>query len=156
VARLRLIDEGALDTGSVEALGARLGVSGRWLRNLFAEQLGASPLDVAQTRRVHLARRLLDESSLPLADVAAASGFGSARRLREALQRTFRRPASELRRAGAPAPAGIALEAGARAPFDAAPCWRSSPRARFPAWSRSREARTRARSGWMTPRACSR
>ncbi|MCC6652776.1 MAG: DNA-3-methyladenine glycosylase 2 family protein, partial [Candidatus Eisenbacteria bacterium] len=118
---LRLIDEGALDSGSVEALGARLGVSGRWLRNLFAEQLGASPLDVAQTRRVHLARRLLDESSLPLADVAAASGFGSARRLREALQRTFRRPASELRRAGGPATAGFALELRARAPFDGAP-----------------------------------
>lgn len=120
---LRLIDDGALDEGSVEALGARLGVTGRWLRALFAEQLGASPLDVAQTRRVHLARRLLDETSLPLEDVATASGFGSARRLREALQRTFRRPASELRRAGGAAPAvpGLALRLGARAPFDPAP-----------------------------------
>ncbi len=118
---LRLIDDGALDEGSVEALGARLGVTGRWLRALFAEQLGASPLDVAQTRRVHLARRLLDETSLPLEDVAAASGFGSARRLREALQRTFRRPASELRRAGASTVPGLSLRLGARAPFDPAP-----------------------------------
>ena len=118
---LRLIDDGALDEGSVEALGARLGVTGRWLRALFAEQLGASPLEVAQTRRVHLARRLLDETSLPLEDVAAASGFGSARRLREALQRTFRRPASELRRAGASVVPGLSLELGARAPFDPAP-----------------------------------
>ncbi len=118
---LRLIEDGALDEGSVEALAGRLGVTGRWLRALFAEQLGASPLDVAQTRRVHLARRLLDETRLPMEDVAAASGFGSARRLREALRRTFRRPASELRRSGAPASAGIALRLTARAPFDPAP-----------------------------------
>ncbi|MFN8589695.1 MAG: Ada metal-binding domain-containing protein [Candidatus Eisenbacteria bacterium] len=118
---LRLIEEGALDEGSVETLGARLGVTGRWLRALFAEQLGASPIEVAQTRRVHVARRLLDETRLPLEDVAAASGFGSARRLRDALQRTFRRPASELRRAGAPAASGPALRLAARPPFDPAP-----------------------------------
>lgn len=119
---LRLIDEGALDEGSVEALAARLGVTDRWLRELFTQQLGASPLDVAQTRRAHLARRLLDDTALPLAQVALASGFGGERQLRRALQRTFHRNAGELRgSATADKDAALTLRLPARAPFDAAP-----------------------------------
>jgi len=119
---LRLIDEGALDEGSVETLASRLGVTDRWLRQLFARQLGASPLDVAQTRRAHLARRLLDETRLPLAEVALAAGFAGERQLRRAVQHTFRRPPSALRGAGAAArDAALTLRLPARAPFDAAP-----------------------------------
>jgi AraC family transcriptional regulator of adaptative response / DNA-3-methyladenine glycosylase II len=143
---LRLIDEGALDEMRVEGLAARLGVTARWLRRLFAGQLGASPLAVARTRRVHFARRLLDETDLPIADVALASGFGSARRLRAAIRATFRRAPRELRRrpagpragrngverarvasaAARPVPGGDALELRlpARAPFDAGPLLR--------------------------------
>src|SRR5580765_1383409 len=76
----RLIDDGQLGGGSVERLAARLGVTSRWLRMLFAEQVGASPLEVAMTRRVHFARRLLDETPMRLADIAAATGFASERR----------------------------------------------------------------------------
>ena len=119
---LRLIEGGALDEGSVDQLGSRLGVTSRWLRQLFAEQLGASPIDVAITRRVHFARRLLDQTSLSLADIALASGFGSERRLRAAVNRTFRRPPSELRGPGAPdGTTALALRVPARAPFDARP-----------------------------------
>ena len=136
---LRLIDEGALDESGVEGLAARLGVTGRWLRRLFAGQLGAAPLAVARTRRVHFARRLLDETRLSVADVALASGFGSARRLHDAIRATFRRAPRELRRgtagggraarageappAAGPDPRGEALELRlpARPPFDAAP-----------------------------------
>jgi AraC family transcriptional regulator of adaptative response / DNA-3-methyladenine glycosylase II len=121
---LRLIDEGVMDGAGVEPLAARLGVTSRWLRRLFAEQIGASPLAVARTRRVHFARRLLDATDLPLVDVALASGFGSARRLHDAIHATFHRPPGVLRRrrravehtAGA-----IELRLPARAPFDAAP-----------------------------------
>ena len=95
---LRLIDEGALDESGVEGLAGRLGVTGRWLRRLFTEQLGASPLAVARTRRVHFARRLLDETDLRIAEIAAAAGFGSARRLGDAIRATFRRAPRELRR----------------------------------------------------------
>jgi AraC family transcriptional regulator of adaptative response / DNA-3-methyladenine glycosylase II len=95
---LRLIDDGALDESGVEDLAARLGVTGRWLRQLFAGQIGASPLAVARTRRVHFARRLLDETDLPVAEVALASGFASARRLHDAIRATFRRAPRELRR----------------------------------------------------------
>jgi len=119
---LRLIDDGALDDGSVETLSGRLGVTSRWLRGLFAEHVGASPLDVALTRRVHFARRLLDDTALPLEDIAAASGFGSARRLREAFRRTFRRPPGEVRRASPGASDGaLALRLPARQPFEPAP-----------------------------------
>lgn len=119
---LRLIEDGALDDGSVETLAARLGVTSRWLRELFAGHVGASPLEVALTRRVHFARRLLDETRLPVTDIAIASGFASARRLRDAFGRTFRRPPSDVRRAPLPAGAGaLALRLPARAPFEPAP-----------------------------------
>ncbi len=136
---LRLIDEGAMDGAGVEALAGRLGVTSRWLRQLFTEQLGASPLAVARTRRVHFARRLLDQTSLPLVDVAVASGFGSARRLHDAIRATFHRAPGDLRRrqriefvAGprgnvllesddASFESPITLRLAARAPFDAEP-----------------------------------
>jgi AraC family transcriptional regulator of adaptative response / DNA-3-methyladenine glycosylase II len=118
---LRLIDGGLLDEGSVEDLGARLGVTSRWLRKLFEEQVGASPLEVAMTRRVHFARRLLDQTALPLEDVAVASGFASARRLRAAIRATFRRAPSELRDSGTGGDAELSLRLAARQPFDAAP-----------------------------------
>jgi AraC family transcriptional regulator, regulatory protein of adaptative response / DNA-3-methyladenine glycosylase II len=122
---LRLIEDGALDRDGVTGLATRLGITDRWLRQLFDEQLGASPLAVARTRRIHFARRLLDETSLPLEDVAQAAGFGSARRLRGAIQATFRRPPSALRGRAAPVPpAGLVLRLPARPPFDAAPLFR--------------------------------
>jgi AraC family transcriptional regulator of adaptative response / DNA-3-methyladenine glycosylase II len=95
---LRLIDEGALSEGSLETLSARLGVTSRWLRELFERHVGAAPLDVARTRKAHLARRLLEDTALPVEDVAAATGYGSARRLRAAMQQSFRRAPAALRR----------------------------------------------------------
>lgn len=87
---VRLIAEGALDgAGNIEDLGTRLGLSGRHLRRLFAKHLGASPIAVAQTRRVHLARRLLDETALPITDVALSAGFSSVRRFNDVFRQTF-------------------------------------------------------------------
>src|SRR6478672_8636422 len=77
---LRLIDEGVLDQDSVELLANRLGIGPRHLRRLFVRHVGASPLIVASTRRLHFAKRLLDETSLSITDVALAAGFGSVRR----------------------------------------------------------------------------
>src|SRR5262245_20831444 len=104
---LRLIDEGALTEGSLETLAARLGVTSRWLRELFERHVGAAPLDVARTRKAQLARKLLEETALPLEDVAAAAGYGSAPRLRSAIQETFDRAPSALRRGPATAPDGV-------------------------------------------------
>src|SRR5262245_22412378 len=77
---LRLIDDGALDAGGVDDLAERVGVGARHLRRLFDEHLGVSPQAIAQTRRVHFARRLLDESALPVTTIAHAAGFRSLRR----------------------------------------------------------------------------
>ena len=95
---LRLIGEGALDAGTVEDLAARLGVGARHLSRLFAVHVGASPLQTAQTLRIGRAKRLLDETALPVSEVAARAGFGSVRRLNAAFARLYGRPPSAIRR----------------------------------------------------------
>ena len=95
---LALIEAGALDTGDAETLAARLGVGERHLRRLFRQHLGAAPVSVAQTRRVLLAKQLIHDSDLSMAEVAMASGFGSVRRFNETFQALYGRAPSELRR----------------------------------------------------------
>ena len=95
---LRLINDGALDDGSVEALAARLGIGPRHLLRLFLRHVGASPLAVAHTRRLHFAACLLEQTSLPITQVALAAGFGSSRRFNDAFAKTYRRPPREMRR----------------------------------------------------------
>jgi AraC family transcriptional regulator of adaptative response / DNA-3-methyladenine glycosylase II len=95
---LRLIGEGALDREGVEALSDRLGVTARHLRRLFLQHVGASPLEVALTRRGHFAKKLLDETTLSFSQVALAAGFGSVRRFNAHMQRTYSRTPTELRR----------------------------------------------------------
>ncbi len=119
---LSLIEQGAMDAGDVEALADRLGVGERQLRRLFRQHLGASPVAVAQTRRVLLAKQLIHETRLPMAEVALASGFGSVRRFNETFQQLFNRPPSALRRTGG---ADVSASEGAailrlpyRAPYD--------------------------------------
>jgi AraC family transcriptional regulator of adaptative response / DNA-3-methyladenine glycosylase II len=95
---LRLISEGALDREGVEELADRLGVTARHLRRLFVQHLGATPLEVALTRRVHFAKKLIDETRLPISQVAFAAGFGSLRRLNGEIRKTFSRTPTELRK----------------------------------------------------------
>src|SRR5260221_1509298 len=83
---LALIDAGALDGTNVEALASRLGVGGRQLRRLFLQHLGASPISIAQTRRILLGQQLIQDTRLPMTEVAAAAGFGSLRRFNETFQ----------------------------------------------------------------------
>lgn len=95
---LALIEAGALDNSDVDGLAGRLGVGERQLRRLFRQHLGASPVAVAQTRRVLLAKQLIHETRLPMAQVALAAGFGSVRRFNETFQRLFGRAPMALRR----------------------------------------------------------
>ncbi|HEY7887370.1 MAG TPA: AlkA N-terminal domain-containing protein [Steroidobacteraceae bacterium] len=95
---LRLINEGALDEASVGEFATRVGVGARHLDRLFLQHVGASPLAVAQTRRLHFAKRLIDESDLPMTQIALAAGFGSLRRFNDAFQKAYHRPPRELRR----------------------------------------------------------
>ena len=95
---LALIEAGGLDDDDVEGLANRLGVGARQLRRLFRQHVGASPIAVAQTRRVLLAKQLIHETSLPMAEVALASGFNSVRRFNETFLQLFGRPPATLRR----------------------------------------------------------
>ncbi|GHE08378.1 AraC family transcriptional regulator [Streptomyces alanosinicus] len=94
---VQLIVAGALDSGTEAALGARLAVSPRHLRRLFTQHLGVTPDQLARSRRAHFARRLLDDSDLPVADVAFASGFGSVRQFNRDMRLVFRASPVELR-----------------------------------------------------------
>ena len=95
---LRLISEGALDQHGVERLADRVGVTDRHLRRLFVQHLGATPLDVALTRRAHFAKKLLDETTLSCSRIADAAGFGSLRRFNGHMRRVCDRTPTELRR----------------------------------------------------------
>src|SRR5277367_131307 len=95
---LTLIGEGALDGEAVDALAERLGVGERQLRSLFRQHLGASPIAVAQTRRVLFAKQLIIETTMPMAEVALASGFSSIRRFNAMFHTLYRRSPRELRR----------------------------------------------------------
>ncbi len=96
---LKLIGESALDDGGVDDLADRLGIGSRHLRRLFLRFLGATPVAVAQTRRVHFAKKLIDETGLPMTQIAMAAGFGSIRRFNATFQNLYGRAPGELRRA---------------------------------------------------------
>jgi len=118
---LRLISNGALDDGSIEDLAERLGVTSRHLRRLFSRHLGASPLAVAHTQRLHFAKSLIDQTSLPLAHIATAAGYGSVRRFNDTFRKTYGRSPRELRRHNEdPLECGAALSVRLpyRKPFD--------------------------------------
>ena len=114
---------------SVETLAERLGLGSRHLRRLFAEHVGASPASLRRTHRVHFARRLLDETSLPVSEIAFASGFESVRRFNDAIRKTFHRAPRDLRkesrrgedaaRKSAPTTQPLSLKLPVRLPFDA-------------------------------------
>jgi AraC family transcriptional regulator, regulatory protein of adaptative response / DNA-3-methyladenine glycosylase II len=74
------IEEHALSNARVSDLAAALGISDRHLRRITEAELGVSPIELAQTQRLLLAKRLLSDTSLKLTDIAFASGFGSLRR----------------------------------------------------------------------------
>jgi AraC family transcriptional regulator, regulatory protein of adaptative response / DNA-3-methyladenine glycosylase II len=102
---LRLIGETGLDDTGMEGLAERLGVGARHLRRLFVRHLGATPSAVAQTRRLHFAKKLIDETRLPLGEVALAAGFGCVRRFNAAIRKTYKRTPTQIRRLARQAPA---------------------------------------------------
>lgn len=93
---LRLISEGGLEAG-VEGLAERVGVGSRHLRRLFIKHLGATPSAVAQTRRLHFAKKLIDETALPMGHVALAAGFGCVRRFNAAIRKVYHRTPTQIR-----------------------------------------------------------
>lgn len=94
---LGLISAGYLDRFDEQALADRVGYSTRQLRRLFELHVGATPAFVARSRRAHFARRLLDETDLPMPAVAGAAGFGSVRQMNRVVAGIFRFSPTALR-----------------------------------------------------------
>jgi AraC family transcriptional regulator of adaptative response / DNA-3-methyladenine glycosylase II len=97
---LRLISENGIniDDGGIEGLAERLGVGSRHLRRLFLQHLGATPTAVANTRRLHFAKKLIDETTLPMTQIALASGFGCVRRFNAHIRKVYSRTPTQIRR----------------------------------------------------------
>jgi AraC family transcriptional regulator of adaptative response / DNA-3-methyladenine glycosylase II len=87
-----------LADGGIEVLAERLGVGSRHLRRLFLQHLGATPSAVAQTRRLDFAKKLIDETRLPMSEVALASDFGCVRRFNAAIRAVYHRTPTQIRR----------------------------------------------------------
>lgn len=117
---LRLIDDGALITGSVTDLAARLGITSRYLGQLFQRSVGTSPKQYGLYQQVLFAKSLLQQTDMPITEVALASGFNSVRRFNDCFAsvlqmtpRSLRRPASKQLREP-----GIRLFLSYRPPYD--------------------------------------
>lgn len=96
---LNLIQEGLLDEeGGMESLAARIGLSSRQIRRIVRSECGVSPVELVMTRRLLLAKQLLTETTLPIIEVAFASGFSSLRRFNDAFRDRYAMPPSRLRK----------------------------------------------------------
>jgi len=119
---LSLIEEGALDgpKKTVEELAERLGVGTRQLRRLFLQHLGASPISVAQTRRVLFAKQLIHDTRMRMSEIAVAAGFSSVRRFNEIFLNLFHRPPRALRKRnlGDEREKNVVLRLRYRSPYD--------------------------------------
>jgi AraC family transcriptional regulator, regulatory protein of adaptative response / DNA-3-methyladenine glycosylase II len=115
---LRLINDGALDQGSVAALCDRLGVTARHLAGLFTNHLGASPKTVARTRRLQFAKKLIDETSLTMTEIALSSGYGSVRQFNDHFVQTYSRSPGSLRKTRSAFDGRVELKISFREPYD--------------------------------------
>jgi AraC family transcriptional regulator of adaptative response / DNA-3-methyladenine glycosylase II len=111
-----LIEDAALEESGLEAIAQRLGITDRHLRRAFGAEFGVSPVEFAQTQRLLLAKRLLTDTTLPVTEIAFASGFRSVRRFNALFRSRYRLQPKRLRRY---APGGASLHAGAKASEDA-------------------------------------
>ncbi len=117
------INRGEDETFNVEALAESLGMTSRHLRRLFHEHLGASPIEIITTHKLHLAKKLVQETSLSISEIALSAGFKSIRRFNEAFKNYYRSSPSEWRGKRKSVKSGKQLELGlmVRSPFD----WKS-------------------------------
>jgi AraC family transcriptional regulator of adaptative response / DNA-3-methyladenine glycosylase II len=115
---LARIDEGFLDAASAEDLAATLGVSARHLRRVVEAETGVSPIELAQSRRLALARQLLADGTLPITEVAFASGFRSLRRFNALYRaRCGQAPSVARKRRALATPHEVVVRLGYRPPL---------------------------------------
>lgn len=120
----RRMDEGQIAEGaSLEDIAAQFELSSRQVRRIVHKEMGVSPIELMQTRRLLLAKQLLTETALPITEIAYSSGFSSLRRFNDAFSRRYRMPPTRLRKqaaGNAPSPAAgtSTLQLAYRPPYD--------------------------------------
>ena len=114
----KLIDEGALDTGSMSDLSDRLGITERYLRKLFDKHLGISPKAYALFRQCEFAKNLLHQTTLPITEIALASGFNSVRRFNDCFKKQLSLTPSQIRKSNKVPSNTIQLKLYYRPPYD--------------------------------------
>lgn len=102
---MRLIADGVVDREGVSGLAARIGYTPRHLTRLLVAEVGAGPLALARAQRAHTARLLVETTTMGLAEIAFAAGFGSVRQFNDTMRQTYGRTPSQLRAARRPGPA---------------------------------------------------
>ncbi len=112
------IAEGALNQQSLEAYAAKAGLSSRQIRRVLLQEFGVSPVELAQTQRLLFAKKLLQETSMPVTDIAFAAGFGSLRRLNALFAERYQMTPGSVRRARQHHPECIVLRLAYRPPYD--------------------------------------
>lgn len=119
---LRLIASGAADGGAgVAAMARRLAVSERHLHRVLTDTVGAGPLTLARMRRLQTARTLIEQTGIPITDVAFSAGYSSLRQFNSEVRAGTGRAPTALRRRGSAGHDGegaIVLRLGVRPPFD--------------------------------------
>ncbi|XPF94358.1 DNA-3-methyladenine glycosylase 2 family protein [Colwellia sp. RE-S-Sl-9] len=113
-----LIDNGALQQSSLPKLAERLGISDRYLRQLFDKHLGMSPKAYALYQQCLFAKQLLHQTQLPITQVALASGFSSIRRFNDCFQSQLKLTPSSLRKSGGNKQNTLQLKLYYRPPFN--------------------------------------
>ncbi|MCW8332147.1 helix-turn-helix domain-containing protein [Photobacterium sp. SDRW27] len=118
---LRLIDEGALSEQPLTHLADRLGITERYLRQLFVDEVGLSPKSYSLYQQCLLAKKLLHDTRLPVTDVAMACGFNSIRRFNDCFKQQFSLTPSQIRKQGSAitgSEKGIVISLAYRPPYN--------------------------------------
>jgi len=115
---IRLIDAGCLQEGSLPQLAERLGISDRYLRQLFKQHLGLSPKYYALYQQCLFAKQLLHQTKLPITQVALASGFESVRRFNDCFKAQLKLTPSQMRKSAGEKANTLTLKMYYRPPFD--------------------------------------
>lgn len=115
---VKLIDDGELQGRRLDELAERLGISDRYLRQLFQTHLGMSPKQYAQYHQLMFAKQLLHNSHMSITDIGFACGFNSTRRFNDAFQKILKLTPGQVRRQVAEVSANNRLLLAYRGPFD--------------------------------------
>ena len=115
---LRLIDQGALHSGSIMMLASRLGISERYLRKLFNEHIGVPPKAYSLYQQCLFAKTLLHQTGLPVTEIALASGFESIRRFNDCFKQQLKLTPTQLRKQSQKLSAKLELRLSYRPPFN--------------------------------------